>query len=217
MLLYYLRFIHFVLRVIEEMTPAQELEKLFHQNDGIVQRYQVVEAGLRPELLSQWVEAGKAERIQRGIYRLQDFEVIEHETLIELSLKIPRGVVCLHSALSFHNLGTVIPSKIQIAIPNHSRTPKIDYPPVDFFYYSDKQYHYGIETHKFSGRNIKVHSQEKAIVDSFYQRNKLGKDVFLESLSDYLNSSQRSIQKLMEAAKVRRVFNTIRPYIEASV
>lgn len=199
------------------MTPTQELEKLFNQNDGIVQRYQVVEAGLRPELLSQWVKEGKAERLQRGIYRSQDSEVIEHETLIELSLKIPRGVVCIHSALSFHNLGTVIPSEVQIAIPNHSRTPKIDYPPVDYFYYSDKQYNYGIEIHKFSGRKIKVHSQEKALVDSFYQRNKLGKDVFLESLSDYLSSTQRSIPKLIEAAKVRRVFNTIRPYIEASV
>lgn len=199
------------------MTPAQELEKLFHQNDGIVQRYQVVDAGLRPELLSQWVEQGRAERLQRGIYRLQDFEAIEHETLIELSLKIPRGVVCLHSALSFHELGTVIPSEIQIAIPNHSRAPKLDYPPVNYFYYSDKQYNYGIEVHTFSGRQLKVHSQEKALVDSFYQRNKLGKDVFLESLQDYLASSQRSIPKLIEAAKVRRVFNTIRPYIEASV
>lgn len=196
---------------------TQKLEKLFEQNEGVLERQQVVDAGLRPHLLSQWVEEGRAERLQRGIYRSLEVEDIEHETLVELSLKIPNSIVCLHSALNFHNLGTVIPSVVQLAIPNHAWAPKFDYPPVNYFYYSDTQYNYGVETHTFSGRNVKVHSQEKAIVDSFYQRNKLGKDVFLESLSDYLSSKQRSIPKLMEAAKVRRVFDTIRPYIEALV
>lgn len=197
------------------MTQTQKLENLFKQNDGIVHHHQVIKAGLRSTLLSQWVKEDKIERIQVGVYRSKDAELVEKETLIELSLRIPRGVICLHSALEFHNLSTVVPSAVQIAIPNHSRAPKIDYPPVDYFYYSDAQYSYGIETHEFSGRKIKVHSKEKALVDSFYQRKKLGVDVFLEALKDYLREQTRNIIKLTDLAKKRRVYNTIKPYLEA--
>lgn len=197
------------------MKATQKLEKLFQKYEGILERQQVIDAGIHPMYLSQWVKEEKIERIQIGVYRFKDSQVIEHEELIELSLRIPRGVLCLHSALEFHNLGTVIPSEIQIAIPNNDRTPKLEYPTVDYFYYSDVQHSYGVEVHEFSGRKIKVHSKEKALVDSFYQRNKLGDDAFLEAFKDYFGSAQRSISRLMEAAKIRRVSNTIRPYIEA--
>ncbi len=193
----------------------QNLEQLFEQNKGVLERQQVIDAGLRPHLLSQWVEEGRAERLQKGIYRAIDSEDIEHETLVELSLKIPNAIVCIHSALNFHDLGTVIPSAVQLAIPNHSWAPKFEYPPVDYYYYSDNQYNYGVESHAISGRTVKVHSPEKAIVDSFYYRKKLGKDVFLEALKDYLQGANRSIPKLIDAAKVRRVTKTITPYLEA--
>lgn len=196
-------------------SSEEILEQLFHDHHGILQRKQVVEAGLHPRLLSRWVEEGRAERLQPGIYRLGDAPPISHEPLLELALRVPDGVVCLASALDFHELGTVSPSAVQLAIPNKAYRPEIAYPPVRFFYFSERPYQYGIEKHRVGSGEIKVYSPEKTLADLLYYRNKLGTALFLEGLEAYLETSERSIPKLVDAAKLRRVEKRMQPYLEA--
>lgn len=193
----------------------QKLEKLFDMSQGIVQRQDVVDAGIHPRELSAWVQSGKIERLQPGVYRLVESPPLPYEGILELSLRVPKAVVCLASALDFHEIGTVSPARVQLAMPRGAYHPTIDYPPVDFFSFSLAVYGYGIENHSIANRNIQVYSPEKTLADSLFYRHRFGKAVFLEALTAYLQQKRANIPKLVEAAKVRRVDNVMQPYLEA--
>lgn len=198
------------------MQPVQQkLEQLFATSQGIVQRQDVVDAGIHPRELSAWVQSGKAERLQPGVYRLVTSPSLPHEGLLELSLRVSKAVVCLASALDFHEIGTVSPARVQLALPRGAYHPTIDYPPVDFFSFSTKVYAYGIEYHAIATRTIKVYSPEKTLADLLFYRHKLGKSLFLEGLTTYLKQDSANIPKLIEAAKLRRVAKIMQPYLEA--
>jgi predicted transcriptional regulator of viral defense system len=198
------------------LSPSERaLEQLFEDHQGILKRRQVVEAGLHPRLLSKWVQEGRAERLQPGLYRLSTAQPISHESLLEVTLRVPHGVICLASALALHQLGTVSPVEIQLAIPNKAWRPEIDYPPVRYFYFSKRVYEYGIESIDVDGRKIKAYSPEKTLADLLYYRNKVGKGIFLEGLKEYLDTPRRNIPKLTEAAALRRVNKLMGLYLEA--
>lgn len=193
--------------------PDTKLERLFLEYQGLLQREQVVQAGLDPHLLTSWVKEGRIERVQRGLYRFAGAEPFTHETLLEVALRVPSSVVCLRSALAFHQLGTGSPAAIDLAIPTKGRTPRFDYPPVRFFYFSDKVYHYGLESHEVGPREINVYSPEKTLADLLFYRTKLGNDIFIEGLQDYVRG-RPDLTKLLEAARIRRVTSLMRLYLE---
>ncbi len=199
----------------DDQTPVSRLERLFKEHYGYLRRQQVVDAGIDPHLLSAWVDQGRAERVQRGIYRYTDAPPLTDETLIELALRIPKGVVCLRSALSFHELSTVVPGEIDLAIPNKARTPPIEYPPVRFYYFAQRVYQYGIEEHSAGPTTLKVYSPEKTLADMLYYRNELGYDLFLEGIQTYMRTRKAHPGKVMEAARVRRVHGQMSTYLEA--
>lgn len=191
----------------------RKLHHLFREHHGLLQRKQVVQAGLDAHILTRWVEAGRAERVQRGLYRLVEAEPFAHEALLEVSLRVPSGVICLRSALAFHGLGTGSPTAIDLAIPNKARTPILTYPPVRLYYFSPKVYLYGTVVHQAGPGTIKVYSPEKTLADLLYYRHKLGTDLFIEGLQDYIKR-RPDLAKLLEAAKVRRVKPLLKTYLE---
>lgn len=193
--------------------PDHKLEQLFLKHQGLLRREQVARAGLDLHLLSRWVEDGRAERVQRGIYRLAEAEPFTHETLLEVALRVPGGVICLRSALAFHQLGTGSPAAVDLAIPNKGRPPKLDHPPVRFFYFSDTVHRYGVERHEAGPGEFKLYSPEKTLADLLFYRNKLGKDIFIEGLQDYVKR-RPDLAKLLEAARVRHVEPLMRTYLE---
>lgn len=203
----------------DQQTPATRLERLFKEHHGYLHRQQVVDAGIDPHLLSAWVEQGRAERVQRGVYRDATAPALTDETYVELALRIPKGVICLRSALSFHELSTIVPGEIDLAIPNKARTPPIYYPPVRFYYFTERVYHYGIEEHPAGPTALKVYSPEKTLADMLYYRNELGNDLFLEALQTYMRKSKPRPKpaEVMEAARVRRVHGQMRTYLEALI
>lgn len=209
-----LRYLHYMGHQ-DDQTPTSRLKRLFKEHNGYLRRQQVVDAGIDPHLLSSWVEHGRAERVQRGVYRDADAPPLTDETLVELALRIPKGVVCLRSALSFHELSTVVPGEIDLAIPNKARTPPIEYPPVRFYYFTERVYGYGIEEHPAGPVTLKVYSPEKTLADMLYYRNELGNDLFLESLQTYMRRRRAHPAKVMEAARIRRVHGQMSTYIEA--
>ena len=121
------------------------------------------------------------------------------------------------SALNFHNLTTQIPYRVYIALPQNTKSPNLDYPPLDIVYLSSKPYFAGIDEHLIDGVLVKIYNQEKTVSDCFKFRNKIGKDVALDALKDYLSLPARQISLLLEYSRINRVENIIRPYIEASL
>ena len=166
-------------------------------------------------VLAQLVEQGVLERSGRGLYRISSLELSEHHSLVEVSAKIPHAVVSHLSALQFHGNGTQNPSEVWITIDIRARKPNLENPPIRVMRASGKAFTSGIVEHTISGRKVRVYCLEKTIVDCFKYRSKVGLDVALEALKDAWHSKKINTDLLWRHAKVCRITNVIRPYLEA--
>lgn len=165
-------------------------------------------------VLADLVDRGVLERSGRGIYRITSLEPSEHHSLLEVAVRVPNAVVSLLSALQFHGIGTQNPGEIWITIDLRARKPNLEYPPLRVMRASGKAFTAGVEEHLISGREVRVYSIEKTIVDCFKYRNKVGLDVAIEALKDAWSSKKINVDLLWKHAKICRVTNIIRPYIE---
>lgn len=166
-------------------------------------------------VLSRMVHQGQLERLSRGLYALPDRSVSEHSSLVEASRKYPQAVICLLSALRFHELTTQAPFEVWLAIDNKARKPSLDYPPLHVVRYSGKALTEGVVKHTIDGSEIKVTCVAKTVADCFKYRNKIGLDVAIESLKDVWQNKRCEVDELWYYAKLCRVNNVIRPYLES--
>ncbi len=173
------------------------------------------DAGVSRVTLARLAKAGDIERVGRGLYARPNAKVTEHHTLVEAAVRVPHGVVCLLSALRFHKLTTQSPHEVWMAIDVSARKPKTDWPPLRIVRFSGIALTFGVERHVIENVEIHITSREKTVADCFKYRNKVGLDVAIEALRDYLRSRRRAVDALMEAAAASRVKNVIRPYLEA--
>jgi predicted transcriptional regulator of viral defense system len=197
-----------------EPQAVKELLKTARQNGGI-SASEAVRLGIHSQTLTRLVRKGKLERIARGFYRLPGFQITEHHTLSIVARLAPDGVVCLLSALSFHGIGTQIPSHVWLAVPRSARPPRIAYPPVRIVKFSGASFSSGIERHPVEGRTVKVYSVAKTIADLFKYRNRIGMDVVLEALREAWRNRRFSMDELDEYAEICRVKRVIAPFLEA--
>lgn len=198
------------------MRPSFEYaEKIIREHRGVIKTGMAKRKGIDPKTLRQMRDAGILVQESRGIYRLADLPTISNPDLALVTLRVPYAVICLLSALAFHELTTQIPYKIYIAVPRGNKVPEVDYPPVDVTTLSGKSYSAGIETQIIDGVHVSVYSKEKTIADCFKFRNKIGLDIAIEAMKDYFQQPRPNIQKLMEYAEINRVGKIMRPYIEA--
>lgn len=195
----------------------ESAEEIFRQNKGILRTAQAKELGVAQPTLSRMLDAGILVKEARGLYRLADMPPLGKPDLVQTAMLVPNSIICLISALNFHDLTTQIPYRVFIALPRGTKKPRIDYPPLDIVHLSAKPYAAGIEEHVLDGISVRIYRREKTVADCFKFRNKLGKDIALEALQDYLRQPNRSIDKLLEYARVDRVENIMRPYIETLV
>ncbi len=166
--------------------------------------------------LSTLVREGKLERVSRGLYVLPDREITEHAYLAELAIKYPNAVFCLLTALQLHELTTQSPHEVWIAIDRKARAPNIAYPPLRVARFSGEALHYGVTQIVVEGVvQIPITSVAKTIADCFKYRNKIGLDVALEALREAWRGKKVSMDELQEAARVCRIANVIRPYLES--
>ena len=184
---------------------------------GIVRPRDVEQAGISREYLRRLYLSGKLVRVSRGLYALPDTLTSEFSTLAEVSKRAPNAVICLLTALQFHNLTTQAPHQVWIAIENKQRKPKFDYPPIELFRFTGQAFNFGVEMHTVNSVEIKVYSPAKTVVDCFKFRNKIGLDVAIESLRETWRSKKATMDELWEASKVCRVSNVMRPYLELIV
>jgi predicted transcriptional regulator of viral defense system len=170
--------------------------------------------GVSRQVVYQLAREGKLLRTARGVYSHPDFSPTEHHSLAQVCGRIPKGVVCLLSALQFHDLTTQLPHEVWLTIRRGIRNPRIDLP-VRMVRSSGKALTEGVEEHVVEGIRIKVYCPAKTIVDCFKYRNKIGLDVAIEAMKDGRRKRACTNDQLWRYAKICRVANVIRPYMEA--
>ena len=176
-----------------------------------------IRIGIHPRTLYKLHDKGVVERISRGLYRLAELPAISNPDLVTVASRIPNAVICLISALSYHDLTTQIPHVVSIAIQRDSRNPRIDYPPISVHQFSSESYAAGIDEHEIDGVLVKIYNPEKTIADCFKFRNKIGMEVVLEALKTYRVRQHFNLEKLFTYAKICRVKNIMKPYLEAAL
>jgi len=190
-------------------------KKFFAEHQGILRASKAIELGVPKHVLYEMVKTGELIREAQGIYRLSETPMPGNPDLVNLSLRVPRAVFCLISALYFHELTTQIPHFVYFALPRDVKTPKIQYPPIRVFHFSQESYKSGIVEHDLDGVRVKIYDREKTIADCFKFREKIGMDVALEAVKDYLRLPKVNVSLLMKYARINRVEKVIRPYLEA--
>ena len=182
---------------------------------GLIRPRDLTERGLPTVALTRLVRQGRLQRVGRGLYALPDRPVSEHNALSEVARKHPQAIVCLLSALRFHDLTTQSPFEVWLAIPNKARAPKMDYPALRIVRFSGAALTDGVEQYAIDGVPVRVTNEARTVADCFKFRNKIGLDVALEALQEAWRTKRASMDELWRHATLCRVANVMRPYMES--
>lgn len=189
----------------------------FKEAGGILTMSEAIKIGIHRRELYALRDRGDLEVVSRGLYRLIDMPDPSLPDFIPVAKKIPHGVICLISALAFHEITTQIPHFVYVALPSQAHKPAIAYPPMRYFWYSQKLLGTGVQEHSIDGCTIMIFDVEKTLVDCVKFRNKIGMDVVLEALKMYWQSRKTNLEKLFEYAKLFRVEKILKPIMETIV
>lgn len=195
-------------------TTAERLLDLV-RNQGLIRPRDLAPMGIPRVALTRAVRRGQLERIGRGLYGLPGRPVSAHGALAEVARRVPKGIICLLSALRFHGLTTQAPFEVWLAIDNKAIAPKLDYPPLRIVRFSGAALTEGVEDHLVDGVTVRVTGVAKTVADCFKYRNKIGLDVALEALREAWREKRMTSDDLWQYAKVCRVANVMRPYMES--
>ncbi len=191
------------------------VRRLCREQGGVIRTAQAIRAGVHPRSLYGLRDSGFLERLERGLYRLADLPELAQIDLVTAALKVPTGVVCLLSALAFHELTTQVPHEVSIALPPHTEPPRLRFPPIRVFWFAAKAMEAGVETHALDDVPVRIFDAEKTLADCFKYRNKIGLDTAVEALRLYRERKRLNVDALMRYAAIDRVKNVMRPYLEA--
>lgn len=192
-------------------------EEIFRAHGGQLRMSEVLDRGITRYMLYSLRDKGIIEQISRGVYRLVELPPMSNPDLVTVSLRFPKAVICLVSALDYHDITTQIPRNISVAVNRGSRLPTLDYPPIRAYRFSDKAYKAGIDEHSIDGAIVKIYNPEKTLADCFKFRNKIGMDVVLEALKLYRERKKLNVEEILRYARICRVEKVIKPYLEATI
>jgi len=197
-------------------TQSDKAIKTLRQR-GIARLSELIAAGVGQETVARLVRNGSIVRLTRGLYQLPNSNLQSAHGLAVACKLVPKGVVCLISALQFHELTVQLPRAIWMALEVGARTPRISYPRVQFVRFSKEALPEGMERHKIEGVTVRVTSPAYTIADCFRFRRKVGLDVALEGLREALKRKVCTSDAIMKAAQRRRIWTKLRPYLEATM
>ena len=195
-------------------THAQRILRLASRR-GLLRARDLARDHIPRATLSRLVASGQLTQVSRGLYALPGQTRSGQHQLAEIAARSPLGVFCLLTALRFHQLTTQAPHEVWLAIPNKAHAPKLDYPPLRIVRFSGSSLTAGIESHNVDSTLIRVYSVAKTVADCFKYRNKIGLDVALEALRERRREKRASSDELWRYAKLCRVANVMRPYLES--
>ncbi len=184
---------------------------------GIARSREIEAMGISREYLRKLHEQGVVQRLGYGLYSLVDFEPTEHRTMVEACKRVPNGIVCLLSALQFHDLTTQLPFEIWLAIDRKAWRPRENSIPLRIVRFSGPALEAGVEKYEIEGVKVRVYNVAKTVADCFKYRHKIGLDVALEALREGWRARRFTMDELWRYGKICRVANVMRPYLEAMV
>jgi predicted transcriptional regulator of viral defense system len=193
----------------------KEARSIFRRHGGVLRMSEALYAGIHRRMLYSMLEAGVVEQLSRGLYRLADLPPLGNPDLVSVARKVPSGVICLISALAYHEITTQVPHEVYVALDRGTEAPRLSHPPLRVFWFSRESFTVGIEKHKIDGVLVRIYSPEKTIADCFKYRNKIGLDTAIEAIKRYREKKRFKVDDLMKFARVCRIEKVMRPYLEA--
>lgn len=182
---------------------------------GVVRPVDLEKQGVPRAQLYELVRTGMVERQGRGLYVAKGHRYTADHALAQVAKRVPGGVVCLLSALRFHDLTTQLPAEVWVALPEKARRPRLDYPRLRVARFSGAALSEGIERHTTEGVEVRVYSAAKTVADCFKYRNKIGIDVAVEALKDFTRTHRGGANDLARFARICRVSRVMQPYLDA--
>lgn len=203
----------------KDMRRNSNIERILQlaAEQSLVRPRDVGALGIDREYLNRLYRRGFLIRRARGIYALPDTPVEANHSLAVVAKLVPRGVVCLLSALRFHGLTTQDPHEVWLAIDYKAHKPVLRSPSIHIVRFSGAALQEGFETQMIEGVPVRIYCPAKTVADCFKYRNKTGIDVAIEALRDALRMRKATVDEIHRFAKVCRVANIIRPYLESAV
>jgi predicted transcriptional regulator of viral defense system len=195
--------------------PLKKARDAFRSHGGILRTAQVMSLGIHPRTLYAMRDGGELVELSRGLFRLSKMPDMKAPDLATISARIPTSVICLISALSFHEITTQIPHRVDIALPRGFHAPRLRHPPIKVFRYADKTFKEGVEVHRIDGVDVRIFNAARTVADCFKFRNRIGIDVAVEALKLCLTRKKARPAQIMEQARICRVARIIKPYMEA--
>ena len=195
----------------------QSITQFMNSRSGYATMSEFKKAGIHTRKIREAVDKVVIIKIKPGLYKLWDFQRDEYEGFVDVHTANESAIICLGSALVYHELTTFNPSKIDVAVPNNTDKFEVSYPPINVYYFRENMYKAGIDVVKRSYGNFKVYNKPKTVCDMFRFRNKLGEDLALEGLQNYLNRSDSNLNELSKYMKICRVKTVMESYVKAMI
>lgn len=190
---------------------------IIERKGGLIRTHEALAEGIHRRTLYGLRDEGVLIPISRGLYQIADMELPAEVDLVEVSKKVPNGVICLISALNFHELTTQRPHYIWLAVDRKARKPIIEYPPIRVFFFTSSIFKEGVEIHRIMDHDVRIYNAPKTVIDCFRWRNAVGLDVALEAAREYLKGPGSSPARLIEYARICKVEKIVLPYLQAMV
>lgn len=195
------------------IIKLDKLKKKFYENDCYLTTAEIMKIGYKKWWIKKLINDGVIERVKRGLYKLCDDRYIFLDEEADIMKIIPMGVICLESALSFHELTTYTPYEYQLAIDRRYKVTVPEYPPIKIYYYDKKYYEMGIQEVLKDSHVIRVYNMEKTLCDCLRYRNKLSNDIISEAFKEYIKRKDKNLTLLMEYAEECKVSKIIKIYM----
>ncbi len=196
------------------MKPQQTAIKLFLSHGGTLRTGEAIGLGIHPRTLYALVSQGQLSKLRWGCYQLVETPPSPYPDLTTAALALPQVVVCLISALAFHNMTSQIPHQVDVAYRRGTRKPSLSYPPLRPFCCSEPAFSSGVEKHQIDGVWLRITSPEKTVVDCFKFRSIIGIEVAIEALRIYCLEKPPNFKLLRKYAIICRVDRIMQPYLE---
>jgi len=196
-------------------TKYTTYKKVFEKHNGFLRVSDAIHLGIPEHIIYEMFQRGDLVKEARGLYRLADSEPLGNPDLVQVSLLVPRGVICLISALYFYEITTQIPHSVYVALPQNAGRPRLAHPPLEVFWVTNSLHSVGIDVHVLDGVKVKLYNREKTIADCFKFRKRIGEEIALEALKEYVNRPDMNVHGLLEYAKINRVEKLMVPYLKS--
>jgi len=196
-------------------TALQRAIAVFDATGGVLRTSEALAGGIEERTLYAMRDVGLVEALSRGVYHLSALPLPAYPDIAAVFKRAPKAVLCLVSALAYHEIGTQIPPAVQIALPMGIKVPKITYPRIERFTMSPKTLAEGVEEHDLDATPIRVFSVAKTVADCFKYRSRIGHEVAVEALQEAVRAHRATPAEIMRFAAVDRVQRIVRPYLEA--